>query len=265
MRVLLLSDLRGAVERIPQVKELVQRDGIHAVVFAGNIIGEDARVHAFEKALETGTAPDIDDVLVRELEDKAVAAYEAFFDELGTLEVPVFVIPGYLDAPERLYLQASLNHEVVAPTVHMVHRSFVPLPGENLAVTGFGGSITDTDERENRLVLVYPDWEALFAFEFLRQVKQPPLFVFHTPPRRDPVDKDRGRNIGQHVVEELIKTYRPRYAVVGMARDGQGTTTIGTTLVINPGPLSEGHYAILDTHTDRVAFDRLPEPIPAQA
>lgn len=260
MRFLLLSDLRGATERIPQVLNLVKTQNIHAVVFAGNIIGEDARVRAFEKALETSSAPEIDDVLLKELEDKAVEAYEAFFDAMGTLDIPVFVVPGYLDAPERLYLQASLNHEVVEPNVHMVHRSFVPIPGENLAVTGFGGSINDRDERENRLVLLYPDWEALFAFEFLRQVKQRPFFVFHTPPRRGTIDLDRGEHVGQHVVEELIKTYRPPYAVVGTARDGQGTTMIGTTLVINPGPLSDGHYAILDTHTDNVEFNRLPEP-----
>lgn len=263
MKMLLISDLRGATERIPQIRDLVRTRDIRAVLFAGNIIGEDARVHAFEKALETGKAPEIDDVLLKELEDKAVAAYEAFFDGLGTLEVPVFVVPGYLDAPERLYLQASLNHEVVAPSVHMVHRSFVPLPGENLVVTGFGGSITDTGERENRLVLMYPDWEAFFAFEFLRHVKQTPFFIFHTPPRRDPVDNDRGRPVGQHVVEELIKTYRPRYALVGTARDGRGTVTIGTTLVINPGPLHDGYYAILDTHTDEVLFERLPEPVKA--
>ena len=263
MRVLLLSDLRGAVERIPQVREVVEKNGIHAVIFAGNVIGEDERVHAFEKALETGTGPDIDDVLLKELEDKAVAEYEAFFDQLGTLGVPVFVVPGYLDAPERLFLQAALNHEVVAPDVHMVHRSFVPMPSENLTITGFGGAITSTGERENRLVLMYPDWEALFAFEFLRHVKQTPFFIFHTPPRRDPVDRDHGRNVGQHVVDELIKTYRPRYAVVGMAREGQGTTMIGTTLVINPGPLYDGHYAILDTHTDKVTFERLPEPVHA--
>ncbi len=260
MRILLLSDLRGATERVEQVRDLVRAQNIRAVVFAGNIIGEDERVRAFEKALTTGTAPEIDDVLLKDLEDKAVAEYEAFFDALGTLEVPVFVVPGYLDAPERLYLQASLNHEVVAPTVYMVHRSFVPLPGENLVVTGFGGALNDRNERENRLVLSYPDWEALFGFEFLRHVKQTPFFVFHTPPRRDPVDLDRGRHVGQHVVDELIKTYRPRYAVVGMARDGQGTVTIGTTLVINPGPLHDGYYAILDTYTDEVIFNRLPEP-----
>ncbi len=260
MRFLLASDLRGATERVPQLLDVIRNNRIDAVVFAGNIIGEDARVDAFRKALATSTPPEMDEVVLQALEDKAVEAYEAFFDAMGQVDVPVFVVPGYLDAPERLYLQAALNHEVVEPNVYMVHRSFVPLPGENLAVTGFGGTINNEGVRENRLVLTYPDWEALFAFEFLRQVKQTPFFVFHTPPRRANLDRDHGEHVGQHVVEELIKTYRPRYAVVGTARDGQGTAMIGTTLVINPGPLYKGHYAVLDTHTDDVVFQRLPEP-----
>ncbi len=256
MRFLLTTDLRGETKRIPQLLDAVKSERADALIFAGNIIGEDERVEAFRNALQRGETPVMEEEALRALEDKAVQAYEAFFDAMGQLDIPVFVIPGYLDAPERLYLQASLNHEVVEPNVHMVHRSFVPLGGQNLAITGFGGGISE-DLRQCRYVIVYPEWEVLFGFEFLRHVKQQPFFVFHTPPRRGDIDLEKGVHVGKHVIEELIKTYDPRYAVVGGALDGQGTVYIGPTLVINPGPLRDGHYAVLDTADDSVEFKRL--------
>ncbi len=259
MRILAITDLRGATERVPQIVELAREKNVDAVIFCGNIVGEDARTEAFRKADAAGKAPEMEQAALDALEEAAVHAYEAFFDEMGKLDVPVMVVPGHLDAPERLYFQAALNHEVVAPNIDMIHHSFVPLPSENLVVAGFGGGLSE-DLRENRFVLVYPDWEAEFAFEFLRHIEHEPILVFHTPPRRENLDLENGQHIGRHVIEEIIKTYRPRFAFCGSALDGQGTAMIGTTLVVNPGPLARGHYALVNTRTKEITFGRLPEP-----
>ncbi|MCD6289731.1 MAG: metallophosphoesterase family protein [Anaerolineae bacterium] len=259
MRILGITDLRGATERMPQILELARKEHVDAVIFCGNIVGEDARIEAFRKAEAIGESPEMEQAVLDELEDAAVHAYEAFFDEMGKLDVPVMVIPGHLDAPERLYMQAALNHEVVAPNIDMIHHSFAPLPSENLVVAGFGGGLSD-DLREDRFVLVYPDWEAEFAFEYLRHLEHEPVLVFHTPPRHGDLDLENGKHIGRHIVEEIIKTYRPRFAFCGSALDGQGTAMIGTTLVINPGPLLRGQYALLDTRTEEVTLGQLPEP-----
>ncbi len=259
MRILAITDLRGATQRVPQVIELAEKERVDAVIFCGNIVGEDARTEAFRKAERGGEAPHMEQAALDELEKAAVQAYEAFFDELGKLDIPVMVVPGHLDAPERLYLQAALNHEVVAPNIDMIHRSFAPLPGENLVVAGFGGGLSE-DLRENRFVLVYPEWEAEFAFEFLRHMEQEPILVFHTPPRYENLDLENGKHIGRPIVTELIKTYKPRFAFCGSALNGQGVATIGTTLVVNPGPLRDGHYALVHTRTKEVTFGRLPEP-----
>lgn len=253
MRILAITDLRGATERVPQILDVARREKVNAVIFAGNIVGEDVRIEAFR----TGEISKLTPGLLHELEEADVEAYEAFFDQMGTLDVPVIVVPGFLDAPERLYLQAALNHETVAPNVHMVHRSFVPLASYNLVAAGFGGAISD-DVRETRLALVYPAWEAEFALDYLRHFEQDPLLVFHTPPRYGNIDLEKGRHIGHERVTHIIKMYKPRYVIVGSALDGQGVETIGTSLVINPGPLCEGHYAILDTSTDDVTFHCLP-------
>jgi Icc-related predicted phosphoesterase len=258
MRLLAITDLRGATERMEQVTRLVQEHGINAIVFSGNIIGEDVRTEAFRRAATKEEAPEMDIATLRALEDAAGAAYEEFFYKIGKLGVPVFVVPGYLDAPKRLYLQAALNHEIVQPNVYMVHQSFaLPLQGQNLVVAGFGGGISD-DYREDRFVHVYPAWEAEFALDYLRNFEQELILVFHTPPVKGTLGKEGSANVGHSMIDHLIKTYRPVLAFCGNSRDGQGTAEIGTTLVIHPGLLQEGKYAIVDTRTKDVSFGQLP-------
>ena len=195
------------------------------------------------------------------LEQKAVAAYEAFFDAMGQLDIPVFVVPGELDAPKRLYYQAALNHEIIEPNIFMVHRSFSPaLENYNFAIAGFGGRIADNAaEWEVELAQVYPDWLPVFALDFVRHFDQEPILIFHTPPKWGELDQHGDQRIGHEAIDHVIKTFHPKYAFVGAARDGQGTARIGTTLVINPGWLKDGHYAILDTRTNGVIFGQFTE------
>ncbi len=261
MRILALTDLRGATHRLPQVLDLVGKKRIDAVVFSGNIIDEDARYAAYVDARAQGQKATMDAQLLDELEKKAVAAFEAFFDEMGKLDIPVFVVPGELDAPKRLYYQAALNHEIIEPNIFLVHRSFSPaLESYNFAVAGFGGRIAeDGQEWEVELAQIYPSWLPVFALDFVRHFDQEPILVFHNPPKWGELDGHGQDRIGHEAIDHVIKTYHPKYAFVGAARDGQGTTRIGTTLVVNPGWLKDGRYAILDTRTNGVIFGQLAE------
>ncbi len=261
MRILAITDLRGATYRLPQVLDLINKKRIDAVVFSGNIIEEDARYQQYVDARARGESAHLDPDLLDKLEKKAVAAYEAFFDDMGKLDIPVFVVPGELDAPKRLYYQAALNHEVIEPNVFMVHRSFSPaLENYNLAIAGFGGRIAENNgEWEVELAQIYPHWLPVFALDFVRHFDQEPILIFHTPPKWGELDTHGDRHIGHEAIDHVIKTYHPKYAFVGAARDGQGTTRIGTTLVINPGWLKDGHYAILDTRTNGVLFGQFTE------
>ena len=261
MRILGLSDLRGATYRLPQVIDLVSRKRIDAVIFTGNIIDEDARYKSYVEARAEGKRAHIDPDVLDQLEKKAVKAYEAFFDELGKLDIPVFVAPGELDAPKRLFYQAALNHEIIEPNIFMIHRSFSPsLERYNFAVAGFGGRIADNGkEWEVELAQIYPSWLPVFALDFVRHFDQEPILVFHTPPKWGELDNHGGKQIGHEAIDHVIKTFHPKYAFVGAARDGQGTARIGTTLVINPGWLKDGHYAILDTRTNGVTFGQFTE------
>jgi Icc-related predicted phosphoesterase len=120
----------------------------------------------------------------------------------------------------------------------------------DLAVAGFGGRITER-ERETESALRYPGWEARYRMAFLTQVDQALLvMVFHNPPARvGNLDLVDGERVGNEEVTELIGTWSPRVAVV--AGDRAGRELYGTTVVVSPGRLDRGEYAVFDPRRDR--------------
>ncbi len=189
--------------------------------------------------------------MARERDDDA-ASLGRFFQVLSSLGVPACLVPGRTDAPERLFLQAACNAEIVAARIYNVHRSFAPLGG-NWIAAGFGGEITE-EERDHDFFLRYPGWEAQFSLEFLRHLDQDRILVFHTPP----ADELLGRPTGGHqIVGHILKTYSPRIAFCASPGGRRGKLTLGNTLVVFPGRLAEGDYAIVDTKERMVAFGDL--------
>ncbi len=167
--------------------------------------------------------------VARERNDDAQSMIR-FFRILNTLDVPVFVVPGKNDAPERFFLQAAFNTEIVSPQIHTVHRSFAPL-GRNYIVAGFGGEITD-ERRENEFFLLYPEWEAEFSLAFLRHLEQAKILLFHTPPAEK--FEDENEQAGHEMVSHIIKTYAPQYAICSRS-----------TEVVCPGQLSQAMPSLI--------------------
>ena len=59
------------------------------------------------------------------------------------------------------------------------------------------------------------------------------------------------------MINELIERVTPKLVLCGRAQSGQGVVQLGQTLVVNPGPLFEGHYAIIDYPSLSVQFKNL--------
>src|SRR5262245_2860506 len=255
MNILALTDLRGQIQYTERLAEVCREAAVEAVVFSGNVVDGGARVAEWVAARSKGLRPDYAKPEVREQEHADLQLYNRFLDTLGALNLPCYIVPGQLDAPKRLFLQTSVNHEVVAPTLAQVHRSFAPLGG-NVVVAGFGGRLTP-DKREAVWAVEYPFWEAVFSFDFLQRLDQERILLFHTPPAGTDLDLNRGKHIGAQVVNTVIKAYHPKFVFCGEALHGQGKTLIGSSLVVNPGPLSEGYYAVLDTREKQVYFGDL--------
>lgn len=70
------------------------------------------------------------------------------------------------------------------------------------------------------------------------------LLVSHTPPYNTAADRiTSGAHVGSHAVRECIEQVQPDVCLTGHIHEAKSVDTIGRTLVINPGPLSEGGYA----------------------
>lgn len=252
MNILALTDLRGRIDYLDRLPDVCRDAQVDLVVFAGNIVAGGARLATWEEGHTRALRLDYEQPAIQAQERADIETYSHFYRVLGQLGVPVCVIPGRLDAPERVYLQATVNRADIAPTIMPVHRGFAPV-GRNFVVTGFGGYLTD-GRREHMWVLEYPSWEAEFGLHFLRHLEQDRILLTHTPPAGRDLDLDAGRHVGAPAVNTLIKTVNPKFVFCGYALDGQGKALIGDSLVVHPGPLARGCYALVDTRSHEVFF-----------
>ena len=67
------------------------------------------------------------------------------------------------------------------------------------------------------------------------------MFLFATQPAHKGL-----HGAGSEALAVLMNTYRPRLAVV--SGDAVAETRLGTTLVVRPGQLEQGEYALIDRH-----------------
>jgi len=253
MNILAISDLHEEFTYLERLPEVVRNAAVGAVMFTGNILRAEARRAEWERAHAERRSPRINHPEVARERDDDAQSLNRFFRSLNALGVPVFLVPGKHDAPERFFLQAAFNTEMAEPHIHLVHRSFARLDG-SYVVAGFGGEIT-AQTREHEFFLMYPGWEAEFALDFLHHLEQERILLFHTAPA-ERLENQEG-DTGHQMVSHIINTYRPHFAICARTEDQRGKLLIGTTLVVCPGQLRQGDYALLDTKQRQVSFGDL--------
>ena len=122
----------------------------------------------------------------------------------------------------------------------------------DLGIFGCGGSNvtpmdTPTEFEEHELAAVLERAHATVADAPRR------LMVCHTPPFDTRLDRlVNGTPVGSPAVRRFIEAHRPDVAVVGHIHEGRGIDTVGETLVVNPGALRDGGYAIVEDDGSRL-------------
>jgi len=251
MRVLALADLNGNKARLQALPELVRSQRAGAVFVAGNILNGDQRLARWQAIQRGEITPCVPDPLVQAQEERDIRLLDHVFRTFDELNVPVFHVPGMLDAPERLYYQLAANHEVIAGRVQSVHRAPAFLDN-HWVVAGFGGEISTRDQEEHYYVLEYPAWKAELALTFLRRFEQPLVLLFHTAAPYPELSPEGDGRPGHQLIDHLVKEYKPLCAVFSGASAGQGSLVVGRTLVVNPGSFDRGEYAVIDLN-ERIA------------
>jgi Icc-related predicted phosphoesterase len=81
------------------------------------------------------------------------------------------------------------------------------------------------------------------------QVKQCAVKIFcpHAPPRDTACDRiHSGLHVGSTAVRAFIEREQPDLVLCGHIHESRGEDRIGRSRIVNPGPLTEGRYAVVE-------------------
>jgi Icc-related predicted phosphoesterase len=169
------------------------------------------------------------------------------FHALAQTRRPAYWVPGPADAPFGAFVREASAIEQVHPTLHGVHGTAAFDPGGHFVFAGLGGAIDDNPqaERDERASLRYPRVEAEYRLKVLDELgEHGRVLLFWTRPAHSRFDPE-----GSDTVAQLVKTFRPRLVVVG---GPCASEHLGTSLVVAPGSLSDGQYAVVDLQHNTV-------------
>jgi Icc-related predicted phosphoesterase len=248
MRVLVINAIDGRLDQLQAVLDHQQRN-IAAVFVLGNLTPAAARRQAYQAQISSGQIPaPVIEALDRESRLTG-QSYANVFTVLGNLGVPVYLIPGEDDAPFTALITALQAHWGTGRLV-LAHRAVHALPSGD-AVAGFGGLLTEARD-DARLLLHFPDWMAQNAFENLaafssvfREARRR-IFLFAMPPRAATLDLQGDAHTGDSTLNTIIKTYKPHLVCSGGSDGTRGVEVVDGALVVRPGSLVEGSYAVVD-------------------
>lgn len=249
---MVLSDYHGAEDILPALEEAIENEEIELIAYCGDTVKGYARGDEWLASLREKRKPrrDLPSIKDEAVEDELL--YRKFFFNLNGFGIPVVAIPGNMDAPVERYQKAISEF----PNIQDVHGKIFRYNG--FTFFGYGGEIGDMEEKE--LVFISKGEDVLKLFEQnLKGEKEKPIFLLHQPPvSKIDIDPKTQKHIGSPFVNKIIEKHNPLFVFCGHAHAGAGQDTIGNTLVINPGALKKGRYAVLDTDSKRVYF---PSPL----
>lgn len=154
----------------------------------------------------------------------------------------ILAIPGNWDKPE---VDAYLSQEEIN-----LHRKHILV--DDLSFIGMGLSLPGIVPTPNEITEA--DFERFFT-ELALNLKQsePIVLVCHQPPYNTRNDFALGKvHVGSKAVRDFIERYQPWICFTGHIHEGIGIDQVGKASVINPGSLSEGHYAYAEVDPEGV-------------
>jgi Icc-related predicted phosphoesterase len=218
LRILATADFHGNAEAVRTAGAAAKQHG--ADVFA--ICGDITHFGSLEDAME-------------------------LLSPVSDLESPVLFVPGNCDPPSLADYQRG---------------SVIPMHGKcraiaNVNFLGLGGSPPapfstpfELAETELSTILERSAQECQSSCEL--------VLLSHSPPRDTTTDLAFiGEHVGSLKLREFIERERPNLVLCGHIHESAGVDKINSTVVVNPGPARDGHYAIVDTDKNmRVTLKR---------
>jgi Icc-related predicted phosphoesterase len=253
MKILAISDWHAKENVLSDLAKATKNLSLDAVVFTGDILKWKAKCSEWANARSENRPADKDKPEIKEEIAKNAQLYHTFYENMRKLDLPIVTIPGNVDSPLRQYYMIALEEMERNPKLRVVHGSFSGLKGQ-FAVLGFGGEITE-DEEENYFVLQYARRDVEHYVSVLAAFSSK-ILLLHTPPIGS-LDLDDGKHKGSRVVNDAIEKYKPTWVFCGHAHGARGKENIGDSIVVNPGALKNGFFALVDTDKEKVELKTL--------
>jgi len=209
MRILVLSDVHGRIDCIEQLADVFKT--VEAVCLCGDIT-------------HFGDSDDAAQII-----QKIQAACSS-----------VVAVAGNCDsaAVERFLHQNKLS----------LHSNCIACGG--YFFVGASGSLPCPGTTPNEFPESFFEAALTEAFEkaLVLSANQPEKIILttHQPAYGTRLDISCGRHTGSRSIRRAIELYRPAMALSGHIHEASGTDRIGNTTLVNPGPLRDGRYAIID-------------------
>ncbi len=242
MKALVIAEIRGNRNAVESLREIIAAEQADVLFCLGSILSGGERVNRWRTVREGSEPVTPPDPVVLEQEKEDLRFLDYFFDTLAGLGVPSFHVPGWYDAPARLYWQSAVNHEVIAGKVQGVH--LAPALFGEWVVAGFGGRIVEAESHEDYYVIEHPAWEAEFGLNFIRRFDRRPILLFH--------ETGLPHEAMHRVIDHFIKEFNPQFAFVTSPDGRVEDRRVGRTLVVTPGRLADGSYAVVDLRQETV-------------
>lgn len=216
MKLLIISDGHGNVERLDQIAPVAQ--AADAVLYGGD----------FAECFRTETG-------------------RPFLERLVKLNDRTFAVSGNCDEPE--FRETREEYDI------SIEGSLSYFGGLMLAGSGGGSKFTGKtpNERDDeelvgdlRLVMERSSGDGIgtvaedSTWENL-------VVIMHNPPKDTACDQVApGVHVGSPLLREFIETCRPLLVVCGHIHESAGIERLGRSVVVNPGALAEGKYAVAE-------------------
>ncbi len=249
MRIIATTDFLGEKRILEPLQKTVRKKDPDVFLFMGGMCRGESHIKEIEDAMKAGREPNkTKEALIEERKKKNEDIIQ-FVDFLKTLNLPCLIVPGRTDSPVPMY-ENILSEHISHPNLHLIHLKYVQLGG--FLFSGCGGLIADDNEHyfEYRI-----DKDSVRdSMKNLRSFGQEKILLFHTPFESTSED---GTVTGSMCVNEIIKYLEPKILFYGMTPPEEKMKIIGDCVTVNPGPLAEGNYALMNTKTMNVEFKKL--------
>ena len=160
----------------------------------------------------------------------------------------LFCVIGNCGEPELLY---DLEEQDMSCEHSLVYF-------EGLAIAGSGGGSKFTGETPNERdeADLQKDFDVIENSGLEEEGQWSNLILIsHNPPKAQSVDSPAPNvHAGSQIFSDFIERTKPLAVLCGHIHEGRGVDKIGDAPVVNPGPLCEGNYAVMELEKGEDGF-----------